>query len=291
MVTFGSKATREDIEKAGEGGGYENSIWNFRAGSTTVRFLEELGNKEWTSYWEHYDGLKRKFFPCPGKENDCPGCEAGNKAAKKYLVNLLVQSADDDKVKSGYVNLYKVPASLVSKAMRRVDRYDTICDRDYEIIRMGTGMDTEYDMETGDKGHVDIDKYVEQFTDHEVALQAAWESYAGKPEPKAAAKPVRVAEAEPEEAAETFRAKAERNAQRSAAAAQADDAGDPPSEPRSQSESAEPEADEEVLSEDAVRSMSIDQLHVLFQRTGLAVPEDATTAEALADHLIEKLGE
>lgn len=283
MVTFGTKATREEIEKAGEGGGYENSIWNFRAGSTTVRFLEELGDDEWTSYWEHYDGLKRKFFPCPGKENGCPGCEAGNKASKKYLVNLLIQSADDEKVKPGYVSLYKVPASLVSKAMRRVDRYDTITDRDYEVIRMGSGMDTEYDMETGDKGHVDIEQYLDQFTDHEAALQTAWEAYAGKPEPKAKAK---VKKAEPEPEPETFRAKAE------AKKAARDDGGDPPSEPRPQSDSADGGADdEEVLSEDAVRSMSIDQLHVLFQRTGLAVPEDATTAEALADYLIEKLGE
>jgi hypothetical protein len=287
MVTFGTKATREEIEKAGEGGGYENSIWGFRGGSTTVRFLEELGNKEWTSYWEHYDGLKRKYFPCPGKDQGCPGCEAGNKASKKYLVNLLVQSADDEKVKPGYVNLYKIPASLVSKAMRRVDRYDTICDRDYEVIRIGQGMDTEYDMETGDKGYVDIDQYVEQFTDHEAALQTAWESYAGKPEPKtkpkAAAKPARKDEDDEEE---TFRAKAERKR------AAADDGGDPPSEPRPQSDSADGGADdEEVLSEDAVRSMSIDQLHVLFKRTGLAVPEDATTAEALAEYLIEKLGE
>lgn len=298
MVTFGKKATRDDVEKQESAGGFENSIWNFRAGSTTVRFLEELGDEEWTSYWEHYDGLKRKFFPCPGKENGCPGCEAGNKASKKYLVNLLIQSADDEKVKSGYVSLYKVPASLVSKVMRRADRYETVTDRDYEVIRMGSGMDTEYDLETGDKSFVDIEQYLEQFTDHELALQTAWETYAGKPEPKAKAKiakPARKVEEEPEEDPnpKTYRAQAEeRSAQRSAAAAQADDAGDPPSEPRPQSDSADGGADdEEVLSEDAVRSMSIDQLHVLFARTGLAVPEDATTAQELADHLIEKLGE
>lgn len=285
-MKFGTKATRDEIEKASEGGGYENSIWNFRPGSTTVRFLEEIGNKEWTSYWEHYDGLKRKFFPCPGKDEGCPGCEAGNKASKKYLVNLLIQSSDDDKVKSGYVNLYKVPASLVSKIMRRDDRYQTVCDRDYEVIRMGSGMDTEYDLETGDKSHVDIESYLDQFTDHEAALQTAWESYAGKEKPKAkvAAKPVRKDE---DEETETFRAKAERQR-----AERQDDAGDPPSEPRPQSESADGGADdEEVLSEDAVRSMSIDQLHTLYSRTGLAVPAEAKTAEELADYLIEKLGE
>lgn len=301
MVTFGKKATREEIEKAGESAGYEHMIWNFRPGSTTVRFLDDLADEEWTGYWEHYDGLKKKFFPCPGQDEDCPGCEAENKASKKYLTNVLIQDAEDEKVKAGYVSLYKVPSSLVNKAMRRVDRYGTICDRDYEVIRIGQGMDTEYDMETGDKGHVDVAQYEDKLTNHEEALKAAWDAYAGSGK-KAADKPkakIRAVREEPdfaqsrlrtsEEETETFRAKAEKA--KLTRVPTEDDA--PPTEPRPQSDSADDGAtdDEEVLSEDAVRNMDIDELHVLYKRTGLPVPASATTAAALADHLIEKLAE
>ena len=299
MVSFGKKATRSEIERSEtEVVNTGLSIWNFRDGSTTVRFLEELSDEEWTTYWEHYDQGKKKFYPCPGKDV-CPGCKEDLRAQKRYLVNALVVASDNSKVKAGYVNLYKVPASLIDKFMRRADRAGgTITDRDYEIIRTGSGLDTEYDLETGDKSKIDISQYEEKMIDHEEALQAAWnaafpdaaeekaEPDYGTPEPKPRAR-ARTAQ-EVEDAAKP-KPKTRRVGDTTRTDLEAAAAGeDPPSEPQSQSESAD--AEDEVISEEALREMSEDDLHDIYTRAGLEYDDDWAVDE-LVDNLIEQLAE
>lgn len=298
MVSFGKKATRDEIERNdSEVVNTGLSIWNFRDGSTTVRFLEELSEEEWTTYWEHYDQSKKKFYPCPGKDV-CPGCKEDLRAQKRYLVNALVVASDNSKVKAGYVNLYKVPASLIDKFMRRADRAGgTITDRDYEIIRTGSGLDTEYDLETGDKSKIDISQYEEKMVDHEEALQAAWnaafpdaaeakEPDYGTPEPKPRAR-ARTAQ-EVEDAAKP-KPKTRRVGDTTRTDLEAAAAGeDPPSEPQSQSESAD--AEDEVISEESLRAMTEEQLHEIYERAGLDYGGDWEVDE-LVDNLIEQLAE
>lgn len=294
MVSFGKKATRDEIERNdSEVVNTGLSIWNFRDGSTTVRFLEELSEEEWTTYWEHYDQSKKKFYPCPGKDA-CPGCKEDLRAQKRYLVNALVVASDNPKVRAGYVNLYKVPASLIDKFMRRADRAGgTITDRDYEIIRTGSGLDTEYDLETGDKSKIDISKYEDKMIDHEEALQAAWnaafpdaaeakEDSAPEPKPRARA---RTAQEIEDEARPKQRVAAKTGKSDLEAAAAGED---PPSEPQPQSESAD--AEDEVISEEALRAMTEEQLHEIYERAGLDYGGDWDVDE-LVDNLIEQLAE
>lgn len=291
MVTFGKQFDREQFEKAAEGGDYANTIWSFRTGSTVVRFLDDLANDEWTSYWEHYDAGRKKYYPCPGQAI-CPGCKDGLKASRKYLTNLLVVSADDEKVKPGYVNLYKMPVSIMNKALRRVDRHGTIRDRDYEIIRVGSGMDTEYDLETGDKYPVDdLATHETHKTDHEPALQAAFEAAFpdfdpdGGSQERVEKRAPKVDKPEPKTIRERVQDKVDAKAQ---------DAGDPPSEPQVQSESADAEGDDEIISEAAIREMSVEQLASLYKRAGIELPPtvaDEDEAKFLADYLIDQLAE
>lgn len=301
MVTFGKKFDRNDA--LGAGGGDDAapakiSIWGFRDGTTTVRFLEEID--DWTPYWEHYDQGKKKYFPCPGREV-CPVCtdpDNDSRASKRYLVNALVQSSDNKNVKAGYVNLYKIPGSLIEKILRRSDKYGTLTDRDYEVIRSGSGLNTEYDLETSDRDEVDIAKYLEKGFDHEEALQEAWKAYGAKvveesqdpedaPKPKKRVKTAEEVEDEDKPSIkERVSAKAGKSDLEAAAAGE-----DPPSEPQSQSASADAEDDEdEVLSEETVRAMNVAQLRSLHDQVGLTYDSDWNASE-LADHLIAKLGE
>jgi len=304
VVTFGQKFSREDAVNTGgdEGGSGKISIWGFRDGSTTIRFLEEID--DWTPYWEHYDQGKKKYFPCPGRDV-CPVCtdpENESRASKRYLVNALVKSSDNKNVKAGYVNLYKIPGSLIEKVLRRSDKYETLLDRDYEIIRAGSGLNTEYDLETGDRGEVDIETYLEKGFDHEEALQAAWKAYGADaaeepkakheivvdetPAPRRRAKTAQEVEDEAKPTVkERVSAKSGKSDLEKAAAGE-----DPPSEPQSQSASADAEEEEEVLSEETVRAMDVPTLRRLYDQVGLTYEEDWNAAQ-LADNLIDKLGE
>lgn len=295
MVTFGKKFDRADAENSGDSSTSTASIWNFQSGTTTVRFLEELD--DWTPYWEHYDQGKKKFYPCPGRNNNCPGCAEDLRASKKYLVNALVTGSTNSKVKAGYVNLYKVPASLMEKVIRRHDRYATLLDRDYEVIRSGTGLDTSYDLENSDEGRspVDMEKHQSSMTEHEEALQSAWkaayptEDLPVDDEPVAAAPAVKKARPKTAEQVED-EARAKKQEESDFAKAKAGKT-DPPSEPAVQSESAD-DTGETVLTEESIRAMSVEELINLYNLAGLETDNAKSgSAEDLAEYLIDTLGD
>lgn len=299
-MKFGSSFDREEAENTGSDATTSTaSIWSFRDGTTVVRFLDELeGDSPWTKYWEHYDQGKKTYYPCPGREV-CPGCADGVKASKKYLVNAYVVESDHPKVKAGYVNLYKVPGSLIEKVLRRFDKYGTITDRDYEIFRTGQGLDTTYDMETGDKSSFDFAKYEDQKTDHNEALEAAWnKAFPSNDVPadvKAAAEPEPtkgIRKARPKTAEQVEDEVREQKQEESDFAKAKAGKTDPPSEPTVQSASADDEGDETVLSEESIRAMSVEELTNLYTMAGLEI-ENAKSgaAEDLAEYLIDTLGD
>jgi hypothetical protein len=135
----------------------------------TVRFLTEPG--DWYAYREHYS-KDVNFFPCVGEDNDCPGCESDNEqvksASRRFLANAL-------EVETGRVIALKLPLDLANRLVARYERYgDTIVDRDYTLHRMGTGLETSYDvtpetqsvMDTSRFDLVDLEKaLVDQFED------------------------------------------------------------------------------------------------------------------------------
>ncbi len=99
----------------------------------TVRFLTEPD--EWVEFFEHYDDV-RKFYPCT---DDCEGCRDGSKPSKRYLTNAVDTT-------EGKVVPLLLAKSAASQVIKKFDRFNTILDRDYIIVREGTGFDTEYDV-------------------------------------------------------------------------------------------------------------------------------------------------
>lgn len=139
-------------------------IKNVRADEDmTVRFLTEPD--EWYAYREHYDPSVN-FFPCIGRDNDCPGCnhesEKVQRASRRYLANAF-------DVTAGQVIPLKLPLDLANRLVARYERYgDTIVDRDYTLHRMGKGLDTTYDVTPEAPSKFDASKH--QLVDIEKAL-------------------------------------------------------------------------------------------------------------------------
>jgi len=100
-----------------------------------VRFLTEPD--KWVEYYEHYDEDRTdsRYFPC---SEDCEGCEKNLRKSKRYLTNAL--DLDDGQK----VIPLKLPASLAGMLLKRFDKFDTMMDRDYELSKEGSGLDTEY---------------------------------------------------------------------------------------------------------------------------------------------------
>lgn len=126
------KALRASLER--KGGGNDAFLQRVPADdSITVRFLTEP--PEWQSYFEHYDQVM-KYYPC--SDDNCPGCVEGGRPTQRYLANALDVQGDR-------VIPLVIPKTLVTKLLHSYDRYDTLTDRDYELIRIGSGLDTDYD--------------------------------------------------------------------------------------------------------------------------------------------------
>jgi len=199
----------------------------------------------------------------------------------------------------------------MSKVMRHSDRIGTLLEHDFEIIREGTGMDTEYDLERGDKYDFDFDKYLPSVVDHEEALQAAYEAYVSagttkvedeRPTRRAArvVRPVADEEDKPrrqvrsaeevEGRGKKKKAKKEK-AEKSDYAKAVDDELDPPSEPQQAGSGDAAAEEDEVISEESLRAMNFKQLEQLSERAGIEIPSTIDDASELADFLIQELGE
>ena len=145
MVRFGETADENASRRGNDG-----DVWikGFKDGSTRVRFLQPTGS--WVTYREHYSEGPG-FFPCSEDTSTCPGCtdssEKVQKRSRKYAMSCLGES--------GRVDVHKVGSRLYKTFKAREQRLETIMDRDYTIIRSGSGLETIYDVEPGDKYTLD----------------------------------------------------------------------------------------------------------------------------------------
>jgi hypothetical protein len=79
---------------------------------------------------------------------------------------------------SGYTKAFKIPVSLYNRLVTREQRNDgDLTTRDYIVIRSGTGFDTEYDVDQGDKYDVDLADY--KLFDIDEILTSVWEAAYG----------------------------------------------------------------------------------------------------------------
>lgn len=180
MVSFARRATNihEDLKKPT--GGNAGWLRNIRAGKDLrVRFLQNPD--EWLEYREHYS-QGTGFFPCGGDADFCGGCASlDDKLAKsslKYIAQVLIQHEEGAK-DIGEVRALKIPRTLANKLVARAERNGgTLLNRDYTLIRVGSGFDTEYDVESEDKSPVDLGRYTH--VDVDAILSQMWEENAPK---------------------------------------------------------------------------------------------------------------
>lgn len=123
---------KQDVTRGSSGSGDVIIRWISEDG-LIVRFLEDP--TEWYNYNVHFDEVLKRSFPCIG--DNCPGCAQGLRKTARYLCNALDVETDE-------VIPLELPKSLTSQLVTIYDRKDTLMDRDYELIREGTGMDTTY---------------------------------------------------------------------------------------------------------------------------------------------------
>lgn len=142
-------------------GDYLRSV---KGGDTVLRFHEDV--TKWLGYWEHFIG--KNSFPCTGDRTTCPGCTHDDEKVRKANRRWAVNALDVDK---GVVLPFKMTNTVKKKMETRAGRNDgTILTRDYTIMKDGSGLDTEYDVEQGDKYEVDWSLYADQISDLEAIL-------------------------------------------------------------------------------------------------------------------------
>lgn len=107
-------------------------IINVPADSTKViRFLTEPD--QWFAYQEYWDNERRRYIPV------ADGVEPPVRPSQRFLAQVVDRETDQ-------VIALKMPKDLTNRLVLRFDRYNTIMDRDYEIMRTGKGLDTSYDV-------------------------------------------------------------------------------------------------------------------------------------------------
>lgn len=112
-----------------------------------VRFLQEPD--EWFEFFEHYDERNKTYAVCT---DDCDYCADDIRAQKRVLASVVV--IDENKVEP-----LAMPSSLVNRLLTRYDKYLTMTDRNYELIRTGKGLDTEYDVDVEAPTRMKLSRY------------------------------------------------------------------------------------------------------------------------------------
>lgn len=126
-----------------------NDVWikNFRAPETRIRILDHI--EDWVHYFEHFNP-DAKSFACT-EDKTCLGCNHPDPETSKRS-NRWAFNALDDK---GNLNIYKVGPSVYDPFESRQARLGTLSDRDYIIVKTGSGMQTKYQIDPGEKYPVD----------------------------------------------------------------------------------------------------------------------------------------
>lgn len=140
---------KESLKSGGGGAGY---IWTIADGVTAVvRFLTEPD--EWHELYQHFDPEAKTYYTCVGRDLGCSYCEAGDKASFKYLANVVDMS--DRRVRA-----LGIPRSVAEILLKRMNNFNTLTDRNYEISRDGSGInDTKYDVDYSPPTHVNPKKF------------------------------------------------------------------------------------------------------------------------------------
>jgi len=143
-----------------KGGSNSGPAWikSIPAEGLTVRFLTEPD--AWFGFFEWYSLEDRAFVPMVEGEI----LPDGSKPSFRYLTNAVDVETDQ-------VLALKLPKSAASSLMLKYDKYDTLCDRDYELDKHGEGMETSYEVTPTSPSPMATDKY--KYHDLDECLVAA----------------------------------------------------------------------------------------------------------------------
>lgn len=117
--------------------------------SITVRFIEEP--EEWVNYIEVYDPTIKRGYPYPDDPR-MPGYDDELRKTSRYVANAV-------DVESDKVIALQMPKTLVNQLVGRYEKNGTVTDRDYELFRQGTGLETEYHAQSEAPSKKKLSKY------------------------------------------------------------------------------------------------------------------------------------
>lgn len=127
------KALKSSLKRGGAGSFIKNVP---KDAGITVRFLHEPD--EWVKYREYYsESTEPRFFP------DVEGMDPDFVADLDKPTTRYLACAVD--VEENSVIPIKMPKSLVESLMKKYDKFGTVLDRDYELVKDGEGFDTSYE--------------------------------------------------------------------------------------------------------------------------------------------------
>lgn len=148
--TPGSKNALKRELKESSGG----DKWFYRVPADSelkARFMVEPW--EFISYQQHFvgSGKDSRSFPC--NDGDCVGCDEGYDANKVWVAPIV-------DIEEKRVRAMVVPKSIVDALTSQTERHGTIMDRDYYIVREGSGKDnTKYRLDSDGAKRRDMSIY------------------------------------------------------------------------------------------------------------------------------------
>jgi hypothetical protein len=148
--TFTTTAAEYEEEREAQ----SDDVWikGFREGETKVRLLIEP--LSWNSQRMHYSRKHKIGFPCLQKNTDaCIGCQSNDAETRDRNRQFIVPVIDA----KGNQQVFRFGSELYKKLKNRQQRYGTVLDRDFTIVRTGKGKnDTDYDLENGNKYKLEL---------------------------------------------------------------------------------------------------------------------------------------
>lgn len=268
-MKFGVK--KKDAPAGGDGGGSNGRyIKYFKKGEKTLRFLEPTD--EWTKFYDHFSQGKSRSFPCTGDRETCPGCTSENPKEKQASCRFLVNALDPE---TGYVDLWKIPVSIIDDLERYEAKDNSISDRLYTVIQFQSEGKTKYSVDREERVQTPVSEYADKMLDHQQALQESYQEAWGE-DPADAESPVQEPSKRPK-----AKKKDKPRLDDTKATQVAEDDDEPPFE-------SEDEAEEVTIDEEEIEKMDADELKHLFRQSGLRVPR-TDDVEVLRNKLLSEL--
>lgn len=136
-----------------------------------VRFLQNPD--EWMIFYEHYVPDSKMFVPALDPDPlSAHADERVRRTSLRHMANVL-------NIETMQVQLLKMNQDLTNRLMMRFNRYETITDRNYEIVRSGTGLQTVYDIEPDDIEAMDLARFSSKLHDMTLFLLQEADRYHG----------------------------------------------------------------------------------------------------------------